>query len=43
VRKARTWERVVVVTADRGLRERVGELGAEVVGPRWLLSQLGHR
>jgi hypothetical protein len=25
--------RVVVVTADRGLRERVAELGAEVVGP----------
>ncbi|RVX46194.1 ADP-ribose pyrophosphatase YjhB (NUDIX family) [Nonomuraea polychroma] len=43
VRKARPWERVVVVTADRGLRERVSELGAEVVGPRWLLSQLGDR
>ncbi|MFD2690698.1 NTP pyrophosphohydrolase [Streptomyces phyllanthi] len=24
----------LVVTADRGLRARVGELGAEVVGPR---------
>jgi hypothetical protein len=28
----------VVVTADRGLRARVGELGAEVRGPRWLPS-----
>lgn len=40
VRQARTWERVQVVTADRGLRDRVTELGAETVGPRWLLSQL---
>jgi hypothetical protein len=31
---------VTVVTADRGLRERVQHLGAEVVGPRWLLDQL---
>jgi len=29
-----TGRRVVVVTADRGLRERVTALGAEVVGPR---------
>ncbi|MGN9837659.1 NUDIX domain-containing protein [Nonomuraea sp. H19] len=43
VRQARPWERVVVVTADRGLKERVGELGAETVGPKWLLSQLGRR
>ncbi|TMR08248.1 NUDIX domain-containing protein [Nonomuraea turkmeniaca] len=43
VREARPWERVVVVTADRGLRERVNELGAEVVGPRWLLAQLSQR
>ncbi|MEU1761721.1 hypothetical protein ACFYPF_24820 [Micromonospora sp. NPDC005223] len=28
--------RRVVVTADRGLRERVTALGAEVRGPRWL-------
>ncbi|SBT42156.1 hypothetical protein [Micromonospora auratinigra] len=28
--------RRVVVTADRELRERVGALGAEVRGPRWL-------
>ena len=40
VRRARPWERVVVVTADRGLRERVGELGASVAGPKWLLSQI---
>ncbi|MFG1973169.1 NUDIX domain-containing protein [Nonomuraea fuscirosea] len=41
VRAAKPWERVLVVTADRGLKERVGELGAETVGPKWLLSQLG--
>ncbi|MEV0234747.1 NUDIX domain-containing protein [Nonomuraea sp. NPDC050786] len=41
VRQAKPWERVLVVTADRGLRERVHELGAETVGPKWLLSQLG--
>ncbi|MBN6050324.1 NUDIX domain-containing protein [Nonomuraea sp. RK-328] len=40
VRRARPWERVLVVTADRGLKERVTELGATTVGPRWLLSQL---
>ena len=31
---------VVVVTADRGLAERVRALNAEVVGPSWLLNQL---
>ncbi|GAA3249656.1 NUDIX hydrolase [Nonomuraea helvata] len=41
VRQAKPWERVLVVTADRGLRDRVHELGAEIVGPKWLLSQLG--
>ncbi|MFC4111616.1 NUDIX hydrolase [Nonomuraea zeae] len=41
VSQARPWERVVVVTADRGLKERVSELGAETEGPKWLLSQLG--
>ncbi|MFI7690705.1 NUDIX domain-containing protein [Nonomuraea sp. NPDC049655] len=41
VARAKPWERVLVVTADRGLRERVAELGAEIEGPRWLLSQLG--
>lgn len=40
VRKAQPWERVLVVTADRGLRDRVTALGASVTGPRWLLSQL---
>ncbi|MFG1697380.1 NUDIX domain-containing protein [Nonomuraea sp. NPDC049309] len=40
VRRARPWERVLVVTADRGLRGRVEELGAQTVGPKWLLSQL---
>jgi hypothetical protein len=33
VRDAGTDRRVVVVTADRGLRERVTALGAEVRGP----------
>ncbi|MFD1543803.1 NUDIX hydrolase [Nonomuraea guangzhouensis] len=40
VRQARPWERVLVVTADRGLKERVSKLGATTVGPKWLLSQL---
>jgi hypothetical protein len=31
---------VVVVTADRGLRQRVEAVGATTVGPRWLLDQL---
>ncbi|MGH9267780.1 MAG: NTP pyrophosphohydrolase [Acidimicrobiales bacterium] len=31
---------VVVVTADRGLAERVRAADAEVVGPSWLLEQL---
>ena len=31
---------VVVVTADRGLRVRVGAVGARCEGPRWLLDQL---
>ena len=33
-------QEVVVVTADRGLAERVRAAGAEVVGPTWLLEQL---
>ncbi|MEV0613630.1 NUDIX domain-containing protein [Nonomuraea sp. NPDC050404] len=41
VRQAKPWERVVVVTADRALKERVGALGAETMGPKWLLTQLG--
>lgn len=31
---------VTVVTADRGLRDRVHAHGAAVVGPNWLLEQL---
>jgi hypothetical protein len=31
---------VVVVTADRGLAERVRAANAEVVGPKWLLDHL---
>lgn len=31
---------VVVVTADRGLAERVRAAGGDVVGPRWLLDRL---
>lgn len=31
---------VTLVTADRGLTERARRVGAEVVGPRWLLDRL---
>jgi hypothetical protein len=31
---------VVLVSADRGLRQRVRDLGGEVVGPGWLLDRL---
>jgi hypothetical protein len=31
---------VIVVTADRGLADRVRATGAEVVGPSWLLERL---
>ncbi|MBH0776879.1 PIN domain-containing protein [Nocardia bovistercoris] len=31
---------ITVVTADRELRTRVEALGAETVGPRWLLDRL---
>jgi predicted RNA-binding protein with PIN domain len=31
---------VTVVTADRGLRQRIEPTGATAVGPRWLLDQL---
>ena len=30
----------LLVSADRGLRERVRRTGAEVVGPSWLLDRL---
>jgi 8-oxo-dGTP diphosphatase len=32
---------MVVVTADRELRQRCEQKGAEVVGPGWLLRQFG--
>ncbi|MFI6818798.1 NUDIX hydrolase [Nonomuraea sp. NPDC050328] len=38
VRQARPYERVTLVTADRGLRERVP--GTRTEGPKWLLNQL---
>jgi hypothetical protein len=31
---------VILVSADRGLAQRVRRTGAEVVGPRWLLDKL---
>jgi len=33
-------EVVTLVTSDRGLRRRAEELGAEMVGPSWLLDRL---
>jgi hypothetical protein len=35
-----TRQTVTVVTADRELRDRAERVGAEVVGPRWLLDVL---
>ncbi|WP_067465323.1 hypothetical protein [Nocardia amamiensis] len=32
---------ITVVTADRGLRDRVEAIGATTVGPRWLLDRIG--
>ncbi|HEY1443517.1 MAG TPA: hypothetical protein VGF51_01360 [Acidimicrobiales bacterium] len=40
VRSAPDGEAAVLVTADRELRRRVEALGAEVVGPQWLLERL---
>ena len=37
---AHAHREVIVVTADRGLAERVRAANAEVVGPSWLLDQL---
>jgi hypothetical protein len=37
---AESNEPVVLVSADRGLAERVRHRGADVVGPRWLLDRL---
>ncbi len=36
---AATGAQVTVVTADRGLRDRIAD-GADFVGPSWLLDQL---
>jgi len=45
VKQVRSWrakgDDVVVVTADRALRERVASAGGSSVGPSWLLSQTG--
>ena len=40
VRDAPEDEAVVLVSADRELRRRAEALGAEVVGPTWLLERL---
>jgi rRNA-processing protein FCF1 len=37
---AEAHREVIVVTADRGLGERVRAANAAVVGPSWLLDQL---
>ncbi len=37
---AEAHDDVVVVTADRGLTDRVERVGGRVVGPRWLLERL---
>jgi hypothetical protein len=33
-------DQVILVTADRELRQRAEDLGAEVVGPKWLIQRL---
>ncbi|MFY1632001.1 hypothetical protein ACN27F_01750 [Solwaraspora sp. WMMB335] len=38
--EAAGYDRVLVTTADRQLRERVRAVGAQVLGPRWLTGQL---
>jgi hypothetical protein len=37
---AGTHDEVVVVTADRGLAERIRAVGGTIVGPTWLLDRL---
>lgn len=37
---AQAHDQALVVTADRGLAERVRAVGAAVVGPGWLLDRL---
>ncbi|MFE6860229.1 hypothetical protein [Nocardia sp. NPDC057668] len=39
-RAADAHRSITVVTADRGLRERVAELGARTVGPGWLRERI---
>lgn len=38
--RSRDGDEVVVVTADRGLRDRVTATGGSWVGPSWLLDRL---
>ncbi|MFJ2834115.1 NYN domain-containing protein [Nocardia sp. NPDC087230] len=40
VAEATGYDQLTVVTADRELRRRVDALGADAVGPSWLLRQL---
>jgi rRNA-processing protein FCF1 len=37
---ANTSDQVTLVTSDRELRRRAEALGADVIGPRWLLELL---
>jgi hypothetical protein len=37
----KTAGQVTLVSADRGLRQRVESLGADVVGPGWLIDRIG--
>jgi hypothetical protein len=37
---AAATEPVILVSADRGLHDRVRRAGVEIVGPRWLLHKL---
>ena len=37
---ANTPDEVTLVTADRELRQRAESLGADVVGPKWLIELL---
>lgn len=37
--RSKSGDDVVVVTADRGLRERVAAVGGSSVGPSWLLGR----
>jgi hypothetical protein len=40
---AAAGEQVTIVTADRGLRERVRRAGVDPVGPSWLWERLAER